>query len=235
MLATERFAVLNGAFATATIDGRPVMAQNPTIFIADDDPAARESVAALVQSAGYLAESFPSAEAFLRGFDRSRPGCLVADIRMLEMSGLDLQERLRSEDCPLPVIIISAYANAPLAVKAMKQGAVNLLEKPCHDSELLDSVRLAVEIDAERRRARAELAELQFRLKSLREDERRVLDAIVAGKANKVIARELNIGLRTVEARRHNVFEKMKADSLAELVKMMVTIENGGEPIASQK
>src|SRR5690554_4955957 len=98
-----------------------VMSSDPTVFIVDDDPAARESVAALVQSAGYAAETFPSAEAFLKDFDRNRPGCLVADIRMLEMTGLDLQDRLLEEGCPLPVIIISAYANAPLAVKAMKQ------------------------------------------------------------------------------------------------------------------
>jgi FixJ family two-component response regulator len=206
------------------------MPHAPTVFVVDDDPAARESLAALVQSAGYDAETFPSGEAFLRDYVRSRPGCLIADIRMLEMSGLDLQDRLARENCPLPVIIISAYANAPLAVKAMKQGAVNLLEKPCRESELLESIRRAIELDAERRRDRAELNELQFRYKSLSDDERRVLEAIVAGKANKVIARELNIGLRTVEARRHNVFEKMKADSLAELVKMMVAIE-GGRPV----
>lgn len=203
------------------------MTDSPTVFIVDDDPAARDSVATLVQSAGFLAKTFPSAEAFLKEYDRSLPGCLIADIRMLEMSGLELQDRLLSEDCPLPVIIISAYANAPLAVKAMKQGAVNVLEKPCGDSELLDSIRRAIDIDAERRRLRAELDELRARLANLSEDERRVLEAIVAGKANKIIARELNIGLRTVEARRHNVFEKMKADSLAELVKMIVAIEGG--------
>jgi FixJ family two-component response regulator len=201
------------------------MPQLPTVFIVDDDPGARDSVAALVESAGLTAETFPSAEAFLDQYDRTRPGCLVADIRMLEMSGLELQDRLVNDDCPLPVIIISAYANAPLAVKAMRQGAVTLLEKPPRESELLDSIRRAIEIDVERRSSRAEIEDLRARLASLTDDERRVLDAIVAGKANKIIARELNIGLRTVEARRHNVFEKMKADSLAELVKIMVTLD----------
>lgn len=195
-----------------------------TVFVVDDDPAARASVAALAQSAGYAAESFESAELFLKDYDRSRPGCLITDIRMLEMSGLELQDRLLSEDCPLPVIIISAYANAPLAVKAMKQGAVNLLEKPCSNTELLESIRHAMELDAERRGRQAEVAELRSRLATLSEDERAVLQSIVDGKANKIIARELSIGLRTVEARRHNVFEKMKADSLAELVKMIVAV-----------
>ena len=203
------------------------MAQIPTVFIVDDDPAARESVAELVRSAGFAEESFPSGETFLEKYDCNRPGCLVADIRMLDMSGLDLQNRLLSQNCPLPVIIISAYANAPLAVKAMQQGAVNVLEKPCRESELLNSIRRAIEIDAERRRLRADLDELRNRMATLSDDERRVLDAIVAGKANKIIARELNIGLRTVEARRHNVFEKMRADSLAELVKMIVAMEDG--------
>jgi two-component system response regulator FixJ len=203
-----------------------------TVFVVDDDPGARESVAELVKSAGLAAVTYPSAEAFLKEYDRSLPGCLVTDIRMLEMSGLDLQDRLLSEQCPLPVILISAYANAPLAVKAMKRGAVNLLEKPCPDSELLDSIRGAIAIDAERRRTRAEVDELRARLETLSADERNVLDAIVAGKANKIIARELNIGLRTVEARRHNVFEKMKADSLAELIKMVMSLGGTATPIS---
>jgi FixJ family two-component response regulator len=203
------------------------MANDPvraTVFVVDDDPGARESVAALAQSADYAAECFESAELFLQHYDRARPGCLVTDIRMLEMSGLELQDRLLSEDCPLPVIIISAYANAPLAVKAMQRGAINVLEKPCSNSELLESIRHAMGLDAERRAKQAELNELRSRLATLTDDERSVLDSIVAGKANKIIARELNIGLRTVEARRHNVFEKMSADSLAELVKMIVAI-----------
>ncbi len=203
------------------------MAAAPTIFIVDDDPVARESIAALVQSAGFAAEAFPSAEAFLRALDRTRPGCLIADMRVLEMTGPDLQDRLLRENCLLPVIMISAYADDPLAVKAMQHGAVDLLEKPCRHSELLDSVCRAIEIDVQRRRARGELDELRARLATLSDDERHVLDAIVAGKANKIIARELNIGLRTVEARRHNVFEKMRADSLAELVRMFVAIEDG--------
>jgi FixJ family two-component response regulator len=196
----------------------------PTVFVVDDDAGARNSVSALAQSAGYAAESFESAESFLTHYDRTRTGCLVADIRMIEMSGLELQDRLLSEDCPLPVIIISAYANAPLAVRAMQQGAVNVLEKPCSNSELLTSIGHAMNLDTERRAKQAELNELRSRLTALTADERTVLDAIVAGKANKIIARELNIGLRTVEARRHNIFEKMHADSLAELVRMIVAI-----------
>jgi FixJ family two-component response regulator len=203
------------------------MADEPareTVFVVDDDPGARDSVAALAMSAGYSVESFASAESFLERCDRTRPGCLIADIRMIEMSGLELQDRLLSEECPLPVIIISAYANAPLAVKAMRRGAVNVLEKPCSNSDLLESIRHAMELGAGLRAKQAELNELRSRLATLTLDERTVLDAIVAGKANKIIARELNIGLRTVEARRHNIFEKMHADSLAELVKIIVAI-----------
>ncbi len=120
-----------------------------------------------------------------------------------------------------------AWANALLAVKARQRGAVNLLEKPCRDSELRDSVRRAIEIDAERRGARSELEELRARLSTLSDDDRHVLDAIMAGKTNTVIARELNIGLRRVEARHYNAFKKMRADSLAEFVRMIVAIEDG--------
>ena len=205
------------------------MSQQPTVFIVDDDPGARESVSTLVRSAGLAAEAFASAEQFLAGYDRARPGCLIADIRMLEMSGIELQQRLLSEASPLPVIIISAFADAPLAVKAMQQGAVNLLQKPCRDSELLENIRKAIEIDMERRQKQAELRELRARRDSLSRDEVQVLEMIVAGKPNKIIAKELEIGLRTVEARRHNVFEKMKADSLADLVKMILALDSAAK------
>lgn len=198
----------------------------PTVFVVDDDPAVRESVSALVSSAGYRAETFESAESFLENFECTRPGCVVADIRMLEMSGLDLQDRLLSENCPTPIIMISAYANAPLAVMAMRRGAVDVLEKPYSNTELLNNIRTALELDTKRRATLTELRELKARLNSLTDDERKVLDAMSAGKANKVIARELSIGLRTVEARRHNIFKKMKADSLAELVTMMVALRD---------
>jgi FixJ family two-component response regulator len=203
------------------------MTNEQTVYIVDDDAAARSSLATLAKSLGYNEQTFASAEEFLSLYQCEQPGCLIADIRMLEMSGLELQRKLLETDCPLPVIIISAYANAPLAVQAMKHGAVNVLEKPCRPAELADNIRRAIELDAKRRRERSDLQTLKKRLDSLSDDERRVLDAMVAGKANKVIARELNVGLRTVEARRHNIFEKMHADSLAELIKMVVAIEGG--------
>ncbi len=196
------------------------MADEPTVFVVDDDELARTSVCALVRSMGIRAESFDSAEAFLEHHVTSRPGCLVTDVRMLGMSGLELQERLRELDVQLPVVVMTAYARTPLTVRAMQGGAVTLLEKPCEENELWDAIRKALKQNADAREAHEHRLRLRRCIETLTPTQRTVMEMIVAGKANKVIAMELDVSIRTVEARRQEVFAKMQADSVAELVRL---------------
>jgi FixJ family two-component response regulator len=209
------------------------MTQDATVYVVDDDPAVRESIGALVTSAGLRVQTYSSAECFLQDYQADRPGCLVTDLRMLGMSGLDLLEKLQHSEHPLPTIVISAYADVPATVRAMQAGAVTLLEKPCRNDQLVQSIQAALQRDAEFRAAHAAKQaaqvrkhEIQRRLDTLTPDEHEVLQRMIAGKLNKVIANELAISLRTVETRRHKVLEKMKADSLAELVRMVIAAES---------
>jgi two-component system response regulator FixJ len=198
------------------------MNNTQTVFVVDDDPSARDSVIELVGSMGIPAEAFASAEEFLQLYEEDRPGCLVTDVRMLNMSGVELLERLADNGSVLPVIVITAFADVPLTVRAMRAGAVTLLEKPCRDQELWESVREALRRDSERRSQFQRVRDIRLRLDSLSDEERQVMELMVTGKANKVIADELVMGLRTVELRRHHLFRKMKADSVAELVELVV-------------
>jgi len=202
----------------------------PTVFVVDDEPAARKSLCALVQSFGLQAESFESGEAFLEEFDPNRPGCLVTDVRMRGMSGVELQEALRNQGIALPVIIITAFAETPLTVRAMKNGAVTLLEKPCRDNELWKATRDALALDAMNRDRDAARAEIRARIAALTESERIVLDLIVSGKMNKQIAGELDLSVRTVESRRHHIFAKMKAESLADLIRLVLEADDTAKP-----
>ena len=198
------------------------MTGEPTVFVVDDDELARTSVCALARSMGIRAESFSSAEEFLEHYVEGRPGCLVTDVRMLGMSGLELQDRLRELDVHVPVIVMTAYAKTPLTVRAIKGGAVTVLEKPCEENELWDAVRKALSRDAEGRARHGRRQELRRRIERLTPVQRKVMDMIVAGKANKVIAMDLDISVRTVEARRQELFAKMQADSVAELVRLVI-------------
>ena len=198
------------------------MNHEATVYVVDDDPAARDSVSALVTAAGLRVQSFSSAEAFLQENRPDKPSCLVTDLRMLGMSGLDLLEQLQKSSTPLPAILISAYADVPAAVRAMQAGAVTLLEKPCRHDQLITAIHQALERDASDRAVRLRKTELKKRLATLSPEEYDVMQRMVAGKLNKVVANELLISLRTVETRRHRVLEKMQADSLAELVRMVV-------------
>jgi FixJ family two-component response regulator len=198
------------------------MIPEATVYVVDDDPAARDSVSALVTSAGLRVQSFSSAEAFLQTPRPDKTSCLVTDLRMLGMSGLDLLEQMQKSNSPLPVILISAYADVPVAVRAMEVGAVTLLEKPCRHDQLMTAIQKGLEKDISDREARARKTELKKRLATLTPEEYEVMQRMVAGKLNKVVANELLISLRTVETRRHKVLEKMQADSLAELVRMVV-------------
>ncbi|MDG2224448.1 MAG: response regulator [Rubripirellula sp.] len=198
------------------------MSDEPTVFIVDDDEGARNSVRALVRSMGVEVETFSSAESFLEELDPASFGCLVTDVRMLGMSGIELQEKMVAEGVKLPVIIITAHAETALTVRAVKQGAVTVLEKPCRDYELYDAIRAALNQDVENRdKIREQLLFLE-KLNTLSDQERVVMGLMVEGLANKVIARRINVSVRTVENRRQRIFEKTETDSLAKLIRMVI-------------
>lgn len=192
-----------------------------TVFVVDDDVAVRQSLSLLIRSMGLSVESFESAQAFLSSCDPERSGCLVLDIRMPGMSGLEMQEELHRRTIDLPVIFITGHGDVAMAVRAMKLGAVDFIEKPFNDQQLLDRINQALEVDRAARAARAERATLASRIELLSPREREVMDRIVAGQANKVIAIELGLSERTVEIHRAKVMTKTGARSLAELVTMV--------------
>jgi two-component system response regulator FixJ len=204
------------------------MSSEPTVFVVDDDPQARGSVCALVHSLGLRAEPFASAEQFLEHYVEGRSGCLVTDVRMLSMSGLELQEELLRRGITLPVVVLTAYARTALTVRAVKAGAVTVLEKPYHDDDLWDAIRKALAQDAAGRAEHQRRQDLRRRLEQLTPAQRQATDLIVAGKPNKVIAQELDVSVRTVEHRRREVFEAMQAGSVAELVRMVIAADLDG-------
>ncbi len=202
----------------------PPAGEDAVVYIVDDDEQVRKAVMALVEAMGVSSESYPSAEEFLRAYDGRRPACLVTDVRMLGMSGLELQERLLDKGLSMSVIVLTAFATTPTTVRAMRNGALTLMEKPCNDDELWDAVRRGLTTDRENYDLEQQRSNLKQRLDELTPKEREVLDLMIAGDANKVIARKLDCSIRTVENHRQKVFQKMSADSLAELVRMAVAM-----------
>jgi RNA polymerase sigma factor (sigma-70 family) len=204
-----------------------IMTQNqdelPTVFIVDDDPAIRFAMQALMDSVNIEHEIFASGDEFLENADDHRAGCLVLDIRMPGLGGLELQEELLKRDSTLPIIFITGHGDVPMAVDAMQKGAVDFIQKPFRDQDLLDRIREALKTDQERREEQKKHAEVAKRLARLTNREREVFDLVVTGKPNKVIAYELGVSQRTVEIHRARVMEKMQARSLADLVKMHMT------------
>jgi len=196
------------------------MAAEPIIHLIDDDEAIRESLAFLLDTAGLAVRAYDSAEAFLPDLPQLAGGCIVTDIRMPGMSGLDLARRVKALGASTPVIVITGHGDVPLAVEAMKAGAFDFIEKPFDDEVLLGAIRHALSLSADSDQRASERAVLLERLEGLSTRERQVLDALVAGQANKVIAYELGISPRTVEVYRANVMTKMQAASLSELVRM---------------
>jgi len=201
--------------------------QSPTVFIVDDDEEVRHSLQLLLESVGLPVVSYASAAEYLQAFDGSRPGCLVVDIRMPGMSGLDMQEKLVERPTKPPVIIITGHGDVPMAVRAVKAGAVDFIEKPFRDQVLLDSVHRAIEMDAKRRGEASRLSEIREHLARLTPREREVLDLVISGSRNKNISKDLGVTLSTVEAHRSRVMEKMEADSLSHLMRMMLSLEQG--------
>jgi two-component system response regulator FixJ len=192
------------------------------VFVVDDDADVRDSLCALLESAGVAAEAYDSARAFLDAYQPERPGCLIADIRMPDMDGLELQEELNRRSGALPVIVVTGHADVPLAVRAMKAGAVDLIEKPYDDALLLASVRRALARAQSVREQVAVADAAKARIANLSARERQVLDLLVAGQPNKIIAYELDISPRTVEIHRAHVMEKMEAKSLSDLVRAAI-------------
>ena len=192
----------------------------PVIAIVDDDPSAREGLQALIESAGWRAETFASAQDFLDRPDAEAPSCLILDLQLPGLSGLDLQKRMAEVGLEIPIVFLTGHGNIPASVKAMKAGAVEFLTKPFDEEELLRAVQEAIERDRRTRQQHAELREVRDRYESLTAREQQVMQEVVSGLLNKQIAAELNITEFTVKIHRGHVMRKMRADSLADLVRM---------------
>ena len=202
----------------------------PIVYIVDDDPSLRDSLSLLLQSASYDVQAFASANEFLDGLtDWQRPSCLVSDVKMPGISGLELQDKLVGSSHPMPIIFITGHGDIPMSVKAMKKGAVEFLTKPFDDSALLMAVEEALGKGEQMRAWRNEIDRIHLHLDSLTARERQILTFIIAGYLNKQIAIELEITERTVKAHRKQVMEKMGVDSLAELVRL--TVKAGVKPV----
>jgi len=197
-------------------------AATPIVYIVDDDEAVRGSLRMLMRSVGLQAQALGSAREFLDGYDRRQSGCLVLDVRMPGMSGMELQQQLNQRGATIPVIFISGHGDVPMAVEAMQHGAFDFLQKPFRDQELLDRVQRALALDAQLRTTLAAGALIRERIESLTPRERQVMQLVTQGKANKVVGAELGVSQRTVEIHRAHVMEKMHARSLAELVRMVL-------------
>jgi len=192
----------------------------PTVFIVDDDQAVARSLRWLIETIRLKVETFASAQDFLDGYDLSRPGCLVLDVRMPGMSGLELQERLVAQRIQVPIIFITGHGDVQMAVRAVQAGAFDFVEKPFNDQDLLDRIQKAIHFDSGQRDRNARRAQLRAIFASLTPREREVLDLVVDGKPNKAIANTLGLSAKTVEVHRAKMMEKLQARSVADLVKM---------------
>ena len=198
----------------------------PTVYVVDDDDGMRRALDTLLSTVGYETVVFSRPSEFLADFKVDSPGCLVLDIRMPDMSGLELQQHLNRIGSMLPVIFITGHGDVPMAVQAMKEGAFEFVQKPFRDQDLLDRINHALKQDAENRSTVARRAEVLHRLESLTPRERQVMDLVVEGAANKVIAIDLDLSERTVEIHRAKVMDKMGARSVAHLVKLHLTMSD---------
>lgn len=207
------------------------MNNKPTVFIVDDDQAIRNSLKWLIESVAMEVKTFESADAFIKNYYPGRSGCLLLDVRMPGMSGLELQEYLAEKRINIPVIIITGHGDVPMAIRAMKAGAVDFIEKPFNDELLLESIRHALLLDEQQRDKQTHKAEIATRLARLTPREHEVMAMVTAGKANKEIASALGVSAKTVEAHRARVMEKMQASSLADLVRMAMLANIGGNEL----
>jgi len=191
-----------------------------TVFVVDDDPAVRQSLRWLIESVGLTVKAYGTANEFLEQYSHDGHGCLVLDVRMPGLSGLDLQEKLAARNIEIPIIVVTGHADVPMAIRAIKAGALDFIEKPFNDQVLLERIGQALAADARIRKTQNERAEIAARLESLTSREREVMEMVVSGKANKVIAGQLGVSQKTVEVHRANVMKKMQVESLAGLVRL---------------
>jgi len=201
------------------------MDKQETVFVVDDDEGIREGLALLLETVGQPYELYSSAIEFLDAYDASKGGCLVLDIRMPRMSGLDLQEKLNEQGSLLPIIFITGHGDIQMAVEAMRRGALDFIRKPFREQDLLDRINEAMAFDAGKRKNMAEQQQLLDKVAALSEREREVFHHVAAGEMNKVIAQDLGISVRTVEVHRSRVMEKLGVRSLAQLVRIKIEAE----------
>jgi len=206
---------------------KPPLAQQ-TVFIVDDDPAIRRSLHLLIEMLGVAVQTFPSAASFLAAYKPGDSGCLILDLRMPEMTGLDLQQELIRRGCDSPIIVLTGYGDIPSAICALKSGAVDFLEKPVDDDVLLDHVRRALALDAQHRRQRSEHDSVRVRIERLTPRECEVLRLVIDGLASKEIAQRLHVSCKTVEAHRARIMRKMETDGVADLVRVVVSADTKG-------
>jgi len=206
------------------------MSQAPVVFVVDDDPSVRSSLKFLMSSVGLQVESFDSADALLQRKLPDAPSCLVLDVRLRGLSGLDFQRELAARNCHMPIIFITGHGDIPMSVRAMKAGAIEFLTKPFRDQDLLDAVRIALAKDRERCERKKEVSDLKERFNSLTPREQEVISMVVSGMLNKQIADQLGTAENTVKVHRSRAMEKMQAQSVAELVKMLGKLESSVEP-----
>ena len=197
----------------------------PHVYVVDDDVSVRNSLQWLLESVGIQTRVFADAQSFLAAYQPGSPGCLVLDVRMPGMSGLDLQQRLSALQIDLPVIIVTGHADVPMAIRAMKEGAADFIEKPYSDQVLLERIQAALESDVQEQARRDRVAGVKAKFACLTQREKQIFDRIVAGKSNKTIAADLTISIKTVEVHRSRVMSKMQAGSLSELVKQALLLK----------
>ena len=202
------------------------MTEAPVVFVVDDDPSVRSSLKFLISTVGLHVETFDSAEAALQKLTPDAPACLVLDVRLRGLSGLDLQAELAARNCQVPIVFITGHGDIPMSVRAMKAGAVEFLTKPFRDQDLLDAVRVALERDRARREQEKELTDLQQKFDSLTSREREVISMVVAGKLNKQIADQLGTAENTIKVHRSRAMDKMHAQSVADLVRMIEKLKS---------
>jgi two-component system response regulator FixJ len=207
------------------------MSSEPIVYLVDDDDGVRRSLTGLLRSDHLKVAAFASAREFLDKFEPATAGCLVTDVRLPGMSGIELLQNLRQQGCEIPVIVITGHGDVPLAVEAMKGGAVDFIEKPFRDHVLLVAIHRALQLASEDREQRNAVRDIKARLETLTPREHQVMDMVVAGNANKVIAIDLGLSIKTVEFHRAHVMEKMGAESLADLVRMVLAARKAANPI----